>query len=108
MLYIDTTRRSLVPSYFFLLSYLAATLFEATFARAAFPCFDEPEMKAKFSVTIIREGKYSSLSNMPLMQTVRIKRCVNPFSPNVLILIILTVSHTISMMFSKNSHNLSG
>ena len=52
-------------------SYLAATLFEPTFARAAFPCFDEPAMKAKFSVTIIRRGKYTALSNMPIIKTVR-------------------------------------
>jgi len=52
--------------------YLAATLFEPTFAREAFPCFDEPAMKAKFSVTIIREGKYTALSNMPIVKTIKI------------------------------------
>ncbi|KAL9985905.1 hypothetical protein ACROYT_G008358 [Oculina patagonica] len=52
--------------------YLAATLFEPTFARAAFPCFDEPAMKAKFSVTMIRKGKYTALSNMPIMKTVKV------------------------------------
>ena len=28
-------------------------------------------MKAKFSVTIIRDGKYTALSNMPIEKTVR-------------------------------------
>ena len=28
-------------------------------------------MKAKFSVTIIREGKYTAISNMPIEKTVR-------------------------------------
>lgn len=46
---------------------ITATQFEATFARAAFPCFDEPAFKATFSVTVdgIPLG-YTALSNMPI------------------------------------------
>lgn len=51
---------------------LAATHFEPTFARMAFPCFDEPAFKARFSVKIRREPKHLALSNMPLMKTVNI------------------------------------
>lgn len=51
--------------------YLAATLFEPTEARRAFPCFDEPTMKATFTVSIIRQEKYTALSNMPIEKTVR-------------------------------------
>ena len=32
---------------------------QATSARYALPCFDEPEFKAKFDMTIQTEGNYS-------------------------------------------------
>ena len=44
---------------------LAATQFEAPHARAAFPCFDEPEFKAVFGITLAVDAKLLVLSNGP-------------------------------------------
>ena len=44
--------------------YLAVTQFEATDARRALPCFDEPALKAEFTVTLIADKGLTCLSNM--------------------------------------------
>ncbi|CAG0922160.1 unnamed protein product, partial [Notodromas monacha] len=46
--------------------YMGVTQFQATDARRAFPCFDEPGVKAKFNVTLGRKNTddWTTLSNM--------------------------------------------
>ncbi|XP_046398929.1 aminopeptidase N-like isoform X1 [Ischnura elegans] len=46
--------------------WLAATQFEGVFARTAFPCFDEPHLRANFSISIARPRNMNTLSNMNL------------------------------------------
>lgn len=49
----------------------AATQFAATDARRCFPCFDEPDMKAVFRVTLDAPSNLTALSNMPVQNTHR-------------------------------------
>lgn len=44
---------------------MAVTQFEANDARSAFPCFDEPEYKATFQLTLTYEKDLLVLNNMP-------------------------------------------
>ena len=43
--------------------FLAATQFEATDARRAFPCWDEPDLKATFQVTLVVDEGLTAVSN---------------------------------------------
>lgn len=45
-------------------TYMATTQMEPTDARRAFPCFDEPALKAKFTVTLVADEEMTCLSNM--------------------------------------------
>lgn len=44
--------------------YLAVSQMEPTDARRAFPCFDEPALKAEFTVTLVADKHHTCLSNM--------------------------------------------
>ncbi|CAL8095694.1 unnamed protein product [Orchesella dallaii] len=50
--------------------YLVSTQFEPYSARQAFPCFDEPGLKASFDISIGRKAHHISLSNGNLVSSV--------------------------------------
>uniref|UniRef100_A0A672FEL9 Aminopeptidase n=1 Tax=Salarias fasciatus TaxID=181472 RepID=A0A672FEL9_SALFA len=61
---------------------VATSQMQATYARQAFPCFDEPAMKAVFNVTIVHDPSYVALSNdisEVVIEGVRVK--VTTFEP---------------------------
>ena len=46
--------------------WILTTQFEPVYARHAFPCFDEPSMKASFDLSLIIDGGHMAVSNMPI------------------------------------------
>ncbi len=45
---------------------VATSQFQSTFARKAFPCFDQPDMKAVFGVTLVVPEGLMAISNSPV------------------------------------------
>ena len=52
--------------------YLATTQFEATDARRAFPCWDEPAQKASFDLTLVIQSDLVAVSNNPVVEEVAV------------------------------------
>jgi puromycin-sensitive aminopeptidase len=73
----------------------AATQFEATDARRAFPCWDEPDLKARFRVTLTVPKELTALSNMPEEEEIisgdmkRVSYAVTPIMPTYLLCFVV-------------------
>ena len=65
-------------------TWLAATQFESTDARRAFPCWDEPDLKATFGVTVVAEDGLTVLGNAREISSERHRRrqTAHPLRPH--------------------------
>ena len=63
---------------------LAATQFEATDARRAFPCWDEPDFKAVFATTLVIDPALTAVSNTTIVsESIEHKKKVVRFADSI-------------------------
>lgn len=62
----------IVTIYFnhFFFRWIVATQFRTTQARSAFPCYDEPNFRTPFNISIKVKENEIALSNMPVLDTI--------------------------------------
>ncbi len=60
--------------------HMATTQLEATDARRAFPCWDEPALKATFALTLVAPSELTAVSNMPVVREEEIRPGVKSVS----------------------------
>ena len=53
--------------------YVVSSKFQPTYARRAFPCFDEPSFKSTYKISLVKPTHLTALSNMPVEVSFLIK-----------------------------------
>ncbi|CAO3595525.1 unnamed protein product [Absidia cylindrospora] len=93
------------------IKYLATTQFEATDARRAFPCWDEPSLKATFDVTLVVPSHLTALSNTNVISQVdisdslkQVKYATTPMMSTYLVAFVIGPFEYIEA-FTSGEHN---
>lgn len=87
--------------------YMFSTQFESGDARRAFPCFDEPNLKATFDFSIEVPEDQVALSNMPEKGVEQVKNGLKVVSFDRTPLMSTYVSHDGNQFFAGNDMELS-
>jgi aminopeptidase 2 len=88
------------------------TLFEPVLARTVFPCFDEPDLKAEFQVSLVVSSELTCLSNMEVASEAPIdssavvpkKRVLFDTSPKMSTYLVVMVAGYYNVLETNDFH----